>query len=389
MVFPTLRNPESGNARYIFAAAAVCLLCLSVLILWFFLGLSREEEASAPSPQSLSSAEQLCAMLTGFDDGGSAVSQGAGFFAFSGDVVVTNFHTVDYCTRVTVTGRDGSEYRVSRVLAWDPELDVAILRVSRDSILPALPCGSTDSLLPEDTLTSVSRMPVTGTFLGISQGEADGERLLWCCSQAPESGSPLLDNHGRVVGMTAADFETGTAGAVSVETLRSLLLQSEDSIPLKSLRERIHPGFSALRSSKPVDFYSLIADPRSHEGECIRLLGRAVSTEEYTVSARSSLLFLMPAGSPASKNKPAAPLWEGATCEDYFFYWFETPFAQSLLLKCADSTHTLKTARYQGKDVLVCGIYHYEEDAAFSYASVELLYTDSPNVLDILSLPNP
>ena len=133
-------------------------------------------------------------------------------------------------------------------------------------------------------------------------------------------------------------------------------------------------------------FYDLVSDPERYEGQCIRLVGSAVNTEEYTATARQNLIFLMPPGSPVPEKEPVAFPWEGARMAGYYLYWFYTPFSQSRILRCIDSTHTVKTARYQGSDVLVCGNFHYDKE--YGYASLELLYTDTPQVLDILTLPN-
>ena len=229
-------------------------------------------------------------------------------------------------------------------------------------------------------------MLTAGTFAGRTGSDDGTELLLWSSSASPEQGSPLLDNDGQVVGMLTGSAENGLATAIPIESIRTLLFRSEAETTLGSVCAALHPGLKHLYGSTPVEFYDLVRDPERYAGQCIRLVGRAVSTEEYTATARQNLIFLMPPGSAVPEKEPTAYPWEGARMDGYYLYWFFTPFSESRILRCVDSTHTVKTARYQGSDVLVCGEFTFDKDCG--YASLDLLYTDTPQVLDILGLPN-
>lgn len=370
-------------------SAAVCVVSAAALAVWFFCGSSgRLEALSSGASRELSAARQSIAALTGFDDRGEPVSQGWGFYAFSGNIIVTTFHTIDYCSKMTLS--DGSQNGTLRVLAYDTEQDLAILKLSGSAGLTALPCGSSEAVHTGDVLTAVGNAPVlgvtgtAGSFAGRTRNEDGTELLLWSSSASAEPGSPLLDKDGQVVGMIVGSAANGLATAASIESIRALLFRSETETTPASVCTALHPGLKHLRGSTPVEFYDLVSDPERYEGQCIRLVGRAVNTEEYTATARKNLIFLMPPGSAVPEKEPTVSPWEGARMDGYYLYWFFTPFSESRLLRCVDSTHTLKTARYQGSDVLVCGNFHYEKDSGF--ASLELLYTDTPQVLDILRL---
>ena len=56
--------------------------------------------------------------------------------------------------------------------------------------------------------------------------------------------------------------------------------------------------------------------------------------------------------------------------DGYYLYWFFTPFSESRILRCVDSTHTVKTARYQGSDVLVCGEFSFDANQEKMYLTV-------------------
>ena len=370
------------------AAAVVCVISAAALAIWFFQGTPRTAEAlTGGTSREPSAARRSIAALTGFDDRGEPVSQGWGFYAFSDNMIVTTFHTIDYCSKMTLS--DSGQSGTLRVLSYDPEQDLAILKLSGSTGLPVLPCGSSEAVRTGDVLTamgSISGMLTAGTFAGRTGSDDGTELLLWSSSASPEQGSPLLDNDGQVVGMLTGSAENGLATAIPIESIRTLLFRSEAETTLGSVCAALHPGLKHLYGSTPVEFYDLVRDPERYAGQCIRLVGRAVSTEEYTDTARQNLIFLMPPGSAVPEKEPTAYPWEGARMDGYYLYWFFTPFSESRILRCVDSTHTVKTARYQGSDVLVCGEFTFDKDCG--YASLDLLYTDTPQVLDILGLPN-
>lgn len=370
------------------AAAVVCVISAAALAIWFFQGTPRTAEAlTGGTSREPSAARRSIAALTGFDDQGEPVSQGWGFYAFSDNMIVTTFHTIDYCSKMTLS--DSGQSGTLRVLSYDPEQDLAILKLSGSTGLPVLPCGSSEAVRTGDVLTamgSISGMLTAGTFAGRTGSDDGTELLLWSSSASPEQGSPLLDNDGQVVGMLTGSAENGLATAIPIESIRTLLFRSEAETTLGSVCAALHPGLKHLYGSTPVEFYDLVRDPERYAGQCIRLVGRAVSAEEYTATARQNLIFLMPPGSAVPEKEPTAYPWEGARMDGYYLYWFFTPFSESRILRCVDSTHTVKTARYQGSDVLVCGEFTFDKDCG--YASLDLLYTDTPQVLDILGLPN-
>lgn len=362
------------------AAAAVCLVSIGLLAVWFFLDKDRTgEDSSNAAARTL--AQGSVAALTGFDDRGQAISQGWGFVAFSDNIMVTTFHTIDYCAKLTLSDSDpaGSV----RVLAYDPELDFAVLKLSKAPGPAALACGSSEGLRAGDVLLAMGDDAREVTFAGRSPAGL----LVSFSGSSLQPGTPLLDEGGLVLGMITGPAESGLAAAVPVERIRSLFLSSRSETTLGSLRDALHPGLKYLRGSTAVTFSDLVQDPERYEGQRVRLVGRAVYTEEYTATARKNLIFLMMPGSAVPDQEPTISPWEGANMDGYYPYWFFTSFSESRLLRCIDGTHTVKTARYQAEDVLVCGNFHCEPD--YGYATLELLYTDTPQALKILGLSDP
>jgi S1-C subfamily serine protease len=154
--------------------------------------------------------------------------------------VVTNQHVVDGADKVTVTFQDGTEVDAT-VVGSDSSTDVAVLKLASvpDSVEP-LELGSTSTLELGDPLVAIgSPLGLQGTVTaGIVSGlgrdiEApngftiDGAVQTDAALNHGNSGGPLLDLDGRVVGMNAqiasdSGANSGIGYAIPVETIRSI-----------------------------------------------------------------------------------------------------------------------------------------------------------------------
>ena len=171
---------------------------------------------------------------------------GSGFVYDADGHVVTNQHVVDGADRVTVTYADGTE-RSAEVVGTDPSTDLAVLKVddppasarplqladpsSIEVGEPVIAIGSPYGL--EGTLTAgvVSALdrditaPNGRTITGVIQTDA--------AINHGNSGGPLLDAEGRVIGVNA-QIESETGGSVGIGfaipsgTVRSVASQLVD-----------------------------------------------------------------------------------------------------------------------------------------------------------------
>jgi S1-C subfamily serine protease len=170
------------------------------------------------------------------DDG---VATGSGF-AIGGGRVVTNHHVVAGADEVAVRG---SGRRVpARVVGSDPSTDLALLRVRRDrGPQPAtLPLGDSESVRPGDPVV------VIGNPLGLARTLTAGvvsavHRRIDAPDGFPirgaiqtdaavnpgNSGGPLLDERGRVIGVIAQGRGDGIAFAVPADVLKQVAPELE------------------------------------------------------------------------------------------------------------------------------------------------------------------
>ncbi len=167
---------------------------------------------------------------------------GAGFIVSSDGQIVTNNHVIDQARHIVVHLGDGQELP-ARILGRDPATDLALLKVDHYNPLPTLPLGRTDDLAVGDlALTigspfgfeqSLSAGYVSALGRSIAADDEwgtviDGAIQTDAAVNPGNSGGPLLDARGTVIGITTAIFSSGrgyegVGFAIPVEILRGIL----------------------------------------------------------------------------------------------------------------------------------------------------------------------
>jgi putative serine protease PepD len=183
----------------------------------------------------------------GAPGGGTTQSTGSGFVADTDGHVITNEHVVAGATSVTVRFHDGQTMK-AEVVGEDASTDVAVLKLDHlpDGVTP-LPLGSTSALEIGDAVIAIgSPFGLEGTVTsGIVSGmgreiqSPDGFTIdnaiqTDAALNHGNSGGPLIDATGRVVGMNSqiASESGGSDGigyAIPIETVRSIARQLEES----------------------------------------------------------------------------------------------------------------------------------------------------------------
>ncbi len=156
--------------------------------------------------------------------------QGSGFIVAADGLVLTNAHVVRDAQRVTVKLQDRREFE-AKVLGSDPATDIAVLKIDAKG-LPAVALGATDDVQVGDRVLAI------GAPYGFEQTATQGivsakGRSLPGDSFVPfiqtdaavnpgNSGGPLFDAAGRVVGINAQIYSpnggfAGLAFAIPIE----------------------------------------------------------------------------------------------------------------------------------------------------------------------------
>ncbi|GGS27654.1 S1C family serine protease [Deinococcus knuensis] len=179
--------------------------------------------------------------------GDDPIDTGTGFF-YKKDLIVTNYHVVQYQESLTVTLFNGR--RVSaKIEGIDPGIDIAILRVTGVTAPATLSFGSSARLIPGQKLLTIGTPLRIQNFVGSgvfsvaasardlnrNDGFANevGQYIVTTASiQQGNSGGPVLDSRGAVVGVADANVSANglIPGVIGIAVPGDLVKQSLDDL---------------------------------------------------------------------------------------------------------------------------------------------------------------
>ncbi|MFN0023764.1 MAG: Do family serine endopeptidase [Parvularculaceae bacterium] len=214
-----------------------------------------------------------------------AVSLGSGFIIDPKGIVITNNHVIDNADDITVTLNDGRELKAT-IRAVDRETDIAVLQLeTTPAKLPFVTFGDSNTARVGDWVLAIGNpFGLGGTVTvgiisarnrDIDAGNFDDFIQTDAAINRGNSGGPLFDMSGRVVGINTAIYSQ-TGGSVGV-------------------------GFAV-----PADLASIVVDQLRTHGETRRgWLG--VSIDEMTPKLASELGLERPRGAVVSVVRPNSP----------------------------------------------------------------------------------
>jgi S1-C subfamily serine protease len=149
--------------------------------------------------------------------GGSVAGTGSGFAVSAGGYVLTNAHVVDACVSVRVRA-EGREAVPAAVVRSDDANDLALLRAPRLTVAPlglrAAPARPGESVVvtgyPLSSVMGTRTVTTTGSVSALV-GLGNDARYMQISApvQAGNSGGPVLDQTGAVVGIVASKLDAG------------------------------------------------------------------------------------------------------------------------------------------------------------------------------------
>jgi len=144
--------------------------------------------------------------VTSLDGDGETISRGFGFFIDKG-VVLTAFQVIDGASSLRIDFADGSNAKISDVVAWNRRQDWAILKMDSGTIAPLERAPANSWKVGDLEYVLISQGPGSRTIQNVNitglQGTLPAEQRLSISALGAgvSLGSPLLDDHGRVVGI--------------------------------------------------------------------------------------------------------------------------------------------------------------------------------------------
>jgi S1-C subfamily serine protease len=180
-----------------------------------------KSEKPSPIPPAKLTTAQIAERATpsvviveNFNEDGEKAAQGSGY-VFSGDgIIITNYHVIRGAKSLNVKVPGSEPYRVDSVLGYEIDHDLAALQVSGSS-LPALLTETIEEPKVGDRVVAIGA-PL-GLESTVSEGIVSALRdagamhiIQTTASISPgSSGGPLLNEYGKVIGLTTSTVRDG------------------------------------------------------------------------------------------------------------------------------------------------------------------------------------
>ena len=151
-------------------------------------------------------------------------AKGSGFIIAPNGIIVTNNHVVKDAKTVSVTLSDGETYP-AKVIGTDPRTDLAVVKIDAGRMLPYVELGSSANVEPGEWVVALGNpfglggTVTAGIVSALGRDIGDGPYDKFIQIDAPinegNSGGPLFDQHGDVIGVNTAILSP-TGGSVGI-----------------------------------------------------------------------------------------------------------------------------------------------------------------------------
>lgn len=173
-------------------------------------------------------------------------SIGSGFIIDEQGFIVTNYHVVESADEIFVKLASDMEYP-AHLIGSDPKTDLALLKIDTDGLLPHVLFGDSDELRVGDTVIAIGNPlglggSVTTGIISFKGRELENSKdnLVDNFLQTDatinigNSGGPLFNIHGEVIGLNSAipkignGVNVGIGFAVPSNTVKAIVLELRD-----------------------------------------------------------------------------------------------------------------------------------------------------------------
>jgi len=174
------------------------------------------------------------------DRDGPRRGAGTGFIIDAGGLILTNHHVIDGADRIMARLADGRTLRAERI-GSDPDTDIALIKVDASRPLPFAPLGNSDTLRVGEWVLAIGNplayehTVTVGvvSFIGRKLFDSSLDRYIQtdAAINFGNSGGPLINAHGEVIGINAAisSRASNIGFAVPINQASAILPQLRES----------------------------------------------------------------------------------------------------------------------------------------------------------------
>ena len=174
-------------------------------------------------------------------------SAGSGFIISEDGFIVTNYHVVEGATSVTVILANGKKYSC-QVRGYDATNDVAVLKAEATNLMPVTIGRSSETKVGDpvvaigNALGTLSFSLTVGNISGVDRKiTTDGSILNMLQTDAAinsgNSGGPLFNAKGEVIGITTAKYSGTTSSGASIEGISFAIPMDDVASLISDLKE--------------------------------------------------------------------------------------------------------------------------------------------------------
>jgi len=158
---------------------------------------------------------ELTASVNIFGQVSTATVSGTGFIVSADGYVLTNAHVIEGATSVTVTELDGTCHQ-AEIIGYDADYEVGVLKIEPEEDLPVLELGSIENVLVGQEIYVIGN-PLGELTYSLTPGivsamdryiNIDGTAInafqISAAVNTGNSGGPVFDDQGRVIGLVTA-----------------------------------------------------------------------------------------------------------------------------------------------------------------------------------------
>ena len=206
-----ITNMQLKRALFLLLAL---LLCGAALSGFAESGDALPSAAFIDDPDAIEAAASSVVRLDAYDIYGDRIATGSGFAAFSPGILVTAAHVVTDAHALVATSDSGECFDVEKILHLDMERDLAICVFAAETNIVPLPCadvspGRGEKAVAIGTQFGCVNLVTMGNVCGVWNSGSHEWLLFTAPVSAGNSGGPLFDRYGKVIGIVSGTYEYG------------------------------------------------------------------------------------------------------------------------------------------------------------------------------------